>query len=153
VPSKEQIQHVFRHLDLNGDDAVNKEELAVFLRHLFKEQLKQTGDKLRVRQGSKAVTSTAAAQQAQQYNALASVPSYMSAWLRTQSTAFPALQHFTPCWPATAQVHNKDVAYQATHKHGHGHGHSHGHSLAGLHRQETYKKHSPRTPRGTHIPK
>lgn len=32
--------HVFRHLDLDSDNNVSKDELAVFLRHLFSEQLK-----------------------------------------------------------------------------------------------------------------
>ncbi|KAJ9522434.1 hypothetical protein QJQ45_008274 [Haematococcus lacustris] len=39
-PSQEQVAHVFRHLDLNNDNSVNKDELSAFLLHLFQEQLR-----------------------------------------------------------------------------------------------------------------
>lgn len=38
-----QVHHVFKHLDLNNDNTVSKDELAVFLKHLFTEQLKVPG--------------------------------------------------------------------------------------------------------------
>ena len=42
-----QVNHVFKHLDLNSDNSVSVDELAVFLRHLFSEQMKHTQEKLR----------------------------------------------------------------------------------------------------------
>ena len=38
---------MFKHLDLNSDNSVTVDELAVFLRHLFNEQMKHTQEKLR----------------------------------------------------------------------------------------------------------
>eukprot|EP00798_Chlamydomonas_sp_ICE-L_P007718 gene7718-887_t len=46
-PNRDQVNHVFQHLDLNSDDEVSKDELSVFLRHLFNEQLKHTEEKLK----------------------------------------------------------------------------------------------------------
>jgi hypothetical protein len=40
-PTCLQIEHVFRHLDLNSDDSVARDELEAFLRHLFSEHLRQ----------------------------------------------------------------------------------------------------------------
>lgn len=38
-----------QHLDLNNDKSVSKSELEVFLKHLFKEQLKATNEKLKTK--------------------------------------------------------------------------------------------------------
>ena len=38
---------MFKHLDLNSDNSVTIDELAVFLRHLFNEQMKHTLEKLK----------------------------------------------------------------------------------------------------------
>ena len=47
VPSPDQVKHVFKHLDLNSDSNVSKDELDVFLKHLFKEQLKHLDARLK----------------------------------------------------------------------------------------------------------
>mmetsp|Transcript_15553 Transcript_15553/g.26904 ORF Transcript_15553/g.26904 Transcript_15553/m.26904 type:complete len:134 (-) Transcript_15553:319-720(-) len=49
VPNHDQVVHVFKHLDLDNDLAVCKDELAVFLHHLFSEQRRACADKLAVR--------------------------------------------------------------------------------------------------------
>mmetsp|Transcript_26905 Transcript_26905/g.58739 ORF Transcript_26905/g.58739 Transcript_26905/m.58739 type:complete len:118 (-) Transcript_26905:709-1062(-) len=46
-PNPDQVNHVFKHLDLNSDNNVSRDELAVFLQHLFNEQLKHTEEKLK----------------------------------------------------------------------------------------------------------
>lgn len=33
-PNREQVRHVFKHLDLNNDLGVSRDELEVFLKHL-----------------------------------------------------------------------------------------------------------------------
>lgn len=40
APEPAQVQGVFRQLDLNGDRGISRDELSVFLRHLFQEQVK-----------------------------------------------------------------------------------------------------------------
>ncbi len=40
---------MFQHLDLDNDNTVTRNEMSVFLRHLFKEQLKHCAEKLKVR--------------------------------------------------------------------------------------------------------
>jgi len=40
-PTSAQAYQVFKHLDLNGDNSVTRDELTVFLRHLFTEQMHQ----------------------------------------------------------------------------------------------------------------
>ncbi|EFJ44516.1 hypothetical protein VOLCADRAFT_95224 [Volvox carteri f. nagariensis] len=39
-PETGQIHGIFLHLDLNNDKAISREELAVFLRHFFQQQVK-----------------------------------------------------------------------------------------------------------------
>lgn len=41
TPTSEQVHSIFQHLDLNCDSKVSREELAVFLKHFFQQQLKQ----------------------------------------------------------------------------------------------------------------
>lgn len=48
MPSFEQIKQVFRHIDLNNDASVTREELSVFLRHMLREQAKQYVERLKM---------------------------------------------------------------------------------------------------------
>ncbi|PNH04855.1 hypothetical protein TSOC_008893 [Tetrabaena socialis] len=40
APQKAQVQGVFNQMDLNDDAAISRDELAIFLRHFFQEQVK-----------------------------------------------------------------------------------------------------------------
>lgn len=40
-PTSSQVFHVFKHLDLNSDHSISRDEMEVFLRHSFQQQLLQ----------------------------------------------------------------------------------------------------------------
>ncbi|KAG1675690.1 hypothetical protein FOA52_002399 [Chlamydomonas sp. UWO 241] len=40
-PNTSQVAHLFRHLDLDGDNDVSRDEMEAFLRHVFDEQLRK----------------------------------------------------------------------------------------------------------------
>ncbi|KAG2489181.1 hypothetical protein HYH03_012407 [Edaphochlamys debaryana] len=45
-PQPQQVQGVFKQLDLDNDRGISRDELAVFLRHFFQEQVKYCALKL-----------------------------------------------------------------------------------------------------------
>uniref|UniRef100_A0A7S0YSG9 EF-hand domain-containing protein n=1 Tax=Polytomella parva TaxID=51329 RepID=A0A7S0YSG9_9CHLO len=40
TPTSQQIQFIFSHLDLNSDNVVQKEELAIFVKHMLQERVR-----------------------------------------------------------------------------------------------------------------
>ncbi|GIL65406.1 hypothetical protein Vafri_19158 [Volvox africanus] len=51
APMTGQVQGIFHQLDLNNDQAISREELAVFLRHFFQQQVKFCALKLHLPRG------------------------------------------------------------------------------------------------------